>query len=108
MITEPLKTGSEIIRNEFAQTDIIVKAILLFGSRARSMENSQGDWDFFIITDKEPKRAEKLLVLMKIRRKLADLNIDGDLIVKSEAKYLEDREDVGKITYYAVKEGLPL
>lgn len=103
-----LKTVKEIIRKEFFQINLEVKSILLFGSRARETANSQSDWDFLIITKSEPERAVKLEIMMKIRRKLAEINIDGDLIVKSELNFLKDKNDIGKITFYALKEGFSL
>jgi predicted nucleotidyltransferase len=48
-----------------------VLRILLFGSRARGDARPDSDWDFFVITDREPTRAEKQAIQTELSLRFA-------------------------------------
>jgi predicted nucleotidyltransferase len=79
--------------------------VILFGSRARNDNRKESDWDFIVVLDRSVKWKEKMKLWMLINRRLAKIKADADIIFKSESEYNRDRNDVGKTTYYAAKEG---
>jgi predicted nucleotidyltransferase len=94
-----------IIKEELNKNGIEVKKIILFGSRARNDYKDDSDRDFLIVIDKEINREEKWRIILKIKRKLSALNISNDIIINSEQQIQERKDNVGYITYYALKEG---
>ena len=97
-----------VIRDEFANCGIGVKSILLFGSRAKGTAQHNSDWDFLVVVDRELERNDRLNIVRRIRRYLAANFISVDIIVKSEESYFSQCTNVGYITYYAAKEGVPV
>jgi len=95
-----------MIREEFARHNIEVKLLLLFGSRARAMEQRESDWDFLVVVDKDLVRHLKSAITNQIRRIFAEKHISVDLIIKTVEEVQKYRDNVGTITYYAVKEGV--
>ena len=98
----------DVIRDEFAACGVGVKSILLFGSRAKGIAQHDSDWDFLVVVDRELERNERLKIVGNIRRRLGKMLIPVDVIVKSEESYLEQSKNVGYVTYYAAKEGVPV
>ncbi len=96
----------KIIREEFAAAGIVIKQIILFGSQSRGDARPDSDWDFLICVDKELPFSEKAVISTKIQSRLAIKGISIDVIVKSEAKLNQERDNVGVITYYALKNGV--
>ncbi|MGA2296190.1 MAG: nucleotidyltransferase domain-containing protein [FCB group bacterium] len=64
--------------------------IILFGSYARGNANSDSDLDFAILTKSEIERSEKLTLLAKIRRAIAVLGYNADIIIKNKNVYLSE------------------
>jgi predicted nucleotidyltransferase len=63
---------------------ISVKRIILFGSRARGDFLRDSDFDFLIITTDNFDFKEKMRIAAAIRKKLAELYINADIIINSE------------------------
>jgi len=80
--------------------------ILLFGSRARGEATEDSDWDFFVIINKKISYHHKWEIIFRIKRILARENIPNDIIIKSQEEVESQKNDVGVITYYALKEGV--
>ena len=59
---------------------------ILFGSRARGNFTSSSDWDVMVITRQGFSVEEKMYYSKRIREKLAQLGIDGDVLLKSESE----------------------
>ena len=51
---------------------------------------------------------EKNIIVTQIQTRLAEKLIDADIIIKSETRLEQERDNVGVITYYALKEGVPV
>jgi predicted nucleotidyltransferase len=85
-----------------------VLRILLFGSRARGDARSDSDWDFFVITDREPTRAEKRAIQTELSLRFAQLGFYADVVLQSDALTEARKGNTGFITYYALKEGMPV
>lgn len=51
---------------------------------------------------------EKWDIIDEIKIKLAKLGIPNDIIIKSEEDVEKAKNDVGRITYYVLKEGVEL
>ena len=96
----------KIIREECASASISIKQIILFGSQSRGDSRPDSDWDFLVCVKKELSFPEKAKISTKIQTRLAEKLIDADIIIKSEARLEQERDNVGVITYYAVKNGV--
>jgi len=99
-----LQTIKETIENR----GLKVLKIILFGSRAKGNARKDSDWDFFVVIDKKLNFNEKWDIIDEIKIKLAKLKIPNDIIIKSEDEMIESKGDVGRITYYILKEGVEL
>lgn len=95
-----------VIREEFASAGISIKKIILFGSQSHGNSRPDSDWDFLVCVGKELSFPEKAKISTEIQTKLAEKLIDVDIIIKSEARLEKERNNVGVITYYAVKNGV--
>ena len=96
----------KVIREELASAGVSVKQIVLFGSQSRGNSRPDSDWDFLVCVGKELSFPEKTNISAEIQTKLAEKLIDADIIIKSEARLEKERDNVGVITYYALKDGI--
>lgn len=103
-----VKEAIKIIKEELEKENIKVLKIILFGSRAKGNYTKDSDWDFFVIVDKRLSFNEKWDIIDKIKIKLAKLGIPNDILIKSEEEVTEAKDDVGRIIYYILKEGVEL
>jgi predicted nucleotidyltransferase len=97
---------SDIIREEFKSKNLEVKQIFLFGSQSRGNAGPDSDWDFLVSIGKDLEFREKTKLITAIQRRLAANRIPVDIIIKSEKKIAQERNNVGVITYYALKNGI--
>lgn len=104
--TKEFITGT--IREELASKGVEVKRMILFGSQARQNAATDSDWDFLVCIGNELNFSEKAKLITAIQRKLAEQHISADIIIKSEAAAQRERGNVGVITYYALKDGVPV
>jgi len=98
--------ATNIIKEELEKKGIKVVKIILFGSRARGDFKPDSDWDFLVVVDKEIKPYERREIIGNIQVKLAYYKISNDIIINSFSRLEEQKNDVGKITYYAMKYGV--
>jgi predicted nucleotidyltransferase len=82
--------------------------IILFGSRAKGDFKIDSDWDFLVILKDNLVREQKLNLAYKIRRKLADIHIPCDVIVRSEEEVEKRKEVIGSVIRSAIKTGVTL
>jgi len=98
-----------IIHEEVRKAGFNVSQILLFGSRARGEARADSDWDLYIIIDHDPGFRLRSAIGSRIRWRLAcEEDIDADVFVQSESTVEKRKKDTGYLTYYALKEGVPL
>jgi len=103
----PVETLSNIIREEFAKQDVIVTSVYLFGSRALGTAKSESDWDFLIIIQEKILHSLQRKIISGIRKRfIFDFNIDADFLLLAENEVLSANNDKGRISYYALREGL--
>lgn len=103
------KKFADCIREEFSKYNIQVQDVLLFGSRAAKNFRPDSDWDFLIITPKKVERTLKRKILAQIRRRLIfEYDIDSDLLVLPKDDISSATKDVGRISYYAMRDGIPV
>ncbi len=88
--------------------DIVVKSIILFGSRARGDFSKYSDYDFLIITEKTFTIKEKMEISKKINKMLAKLLIPSDIIIKSTEEIEYYKKQIGTLTREAIKEGVQI
>jgi len=103
-----LEKAKTVISEEISRVGYRVNSVLLFGSRAKGEFQSDSDWDFLIVVDRVMDRETRWGAILAIKRRLAVLKIPNDIIVCSEEAVEEHKDDTGRITYYALKEGKPL
>lgn len=105
----PINILSKIIRDEFARQEIVVTSVYLFGSRAKGTAKSESDWDFLIIIRDKISPSLKRKIISGIRKLfIFDYNIDADFIVLEKKDVFLGSTDKGRISYYALREGLPV
>ncbi len=96
------------IKDECAKAGLIIVRLFLFGSRARGEASGQSDWDFYVCVQSEPSFSAKAKVASAIRTKCAEKHISVDIVIKSEQKMRQERDNVGMLTHYALKEAIAL
>ena len=101
-----MEKAIQIIKEIIENRGIKVLKIILFGSRAKGTAREDSDWDFFVIIDKKLSFNEKWDIIDEIKIKLAKLKMPNDIFLKSEDEVEESKDDVGRITYYVLKEGV--
>ena len=101
-----MEKAIQIIKETIENKGLKVLKIILFGSRAKGTAREDSDWDFFVIIDKKLSFNEKWDIIDEIKIKLAKLKIPNDILLKSEDEVEESKDDVGRITYYVLKEGI--
>jgi len=97
-----------VITEEVERAGYRVLRVFLFGSRARGGARPDSDWDFFVITDREPSREEKQAITTKLSLRFAELGFYADIILQSEARVQSRKGNTGFLAYYALKEGVPI
>jgi len=105
---EVLGQAKAIITEEVERAGYRVLRILLFGSRARGEARPDSDWDFFVITDREPSREEKQEIATKLSLRFAELGFYADVILQAEAVVQARKENTGFLAYYVLREGVPV
>lgn len=101
-----IETAKKIILEEIKKAGLKPIRILLFGSRAKNKHKKDSDWDFYAIVDRDLDHKEKWEIILKIKRRLAELEIPNDIIINSVNWVEKYQNDVGRITYYVLKEGV--
>jgi predicted nucleotidyltransferase len=101
-----MEKAIQVIKETIENKGLKVLKIILFGSRAKGTAREDSDWDFFVIIDKKLSFNEKWDIIDEIKIKLAKLKIPNDIFLKSEDEVEESKDDVGRITYYVLKEGV--
>jgi len=101
-----MEKAIQVIKETIENKGLKVLKIILFGSRAKDTAREDSDWDFFVIIDKKLSFNEKWDIIDEIKIKLAKLKIPNDILLKSEDEVEESKDDVGRITYYVLKEGI--
>ena len=98
--------AKKIIKEEVEKAGFNVVKIILFGSRARGEYKKDSDYDFFVVIDSDIEYKKKWEIILNIKRKLAKKKIPNDIIIKSKREEELQKNDVGAITYYALRDGI--
>lgn len=94
-----------IISFFFENSNLNLKKVLLFGSRARGDFQNNSDYDILITIDRNISMKHKIKIIEAIRDKLAELLIASDIILKSEDEMIYYKDKIGSIVKNALKEG---
>lgn len=97
-----------IITEEVEMADCKVKRILLFGSRATGKFRPDSDWDFYVIIDRDLGFHRQEEIASRIRFRLAQEDLFADVFVQWEDTVNQRQGDTGYLTYYVLKEGIPI
>lgn len=82
--------------------------IYLFGSRARGDHSAASDYDLLVVLKESLPKQEKMRLCAIGRQALAELGIDGDIVIKSFEEIEYYRDKVGHVVRQALKEGVAL
>jgi predicted nucleotidyltransferase len=104
-MNEKLNEIKKIIIEELEKENIKVHKIILFGSRARGDFKEDSDWDVLVIVDRKLNFCKKWDIIDRIKLKLARSKIPNDIILKSDLELFENKNNIGSVVYYAIKEG---
>ncbi len=96
--------AKKIITEEVEKVGYQVDRIILFGSRARGDYKEDSDYDLFIILKQNIPHDVENKLFVALNRRMNKLNIDNDIIITSSGE-LKKNNNVGNITYYALKYG---
>ena len=99
-----IKITKKIITEEVEKAGYKLDKIILFGSRARGDYDEYSDYDFFIILKEDISRNAEKCLFLSLNRNMNKLNIDNDIIITSSCK-IKKNNNIGDITYYALKYG---
>jgi predicted nucleotidyltransferase len=104
-MNEKLNEIKRIIIEELEKENIKVHKIILFGSRARGDFKEDSDWDILVVVDRKLSFCKKWDIIDRIKLKLARNKIPNDTILKSHLELFENKNNIGSVVYYAIREG---
>lgn len=98
---------TDIIREEFSKNTILITQLYLFGSRAKGNARPDSDYDFLVVTGMQIERQILRRIISEIRRRFVfDFNVDADILVISNDLISASMTDKGRISYYAIRDGI--
>jgi predicted nucleotidyltransferase len=97
---------SELVKKTLENLDC--EKIILFGSRARSDFKERSDYDILVVVKTSLTIEEKMRLTGLLRKGLAKIGIDADIIVKSKDELNYYKEKIGSVVRSALKEGVAL
>lgn len=97
--------NSEIRSLILGNSDFDISKIILFGSRAKRTNRTDSDYDVLIISKNLLSLEKRRKTKKELRTKFADLNIDADILLKSENEVNELKTSFGSVVKEAVNEG---
>jgi predicted nucleotidyltransferase len=97
----------QCIREECASAGVAVTRIVLFGSQARNTADSGSDWDFLVCTTGDIPFPSRAAITTRVQRTMASEGVSVDIVMKSEASLERERNNVGVLSYYALRDGVP-
>lgn len=97
-----------IIKTEMAQSG--GQELILFGSRATGTARDDSDYDLMILVDNKVDNSGRFKLYQNVHRRLREENrsIALDLIIKSQADYQRQSDDVALLAYFVKREGVSL
>ncbi|MBQ7668246.1 MAG: nucleotidyltransferase domain-containing protein [Clostridia bacterium] len=95
-----------IIYETLKELNLSVAKILLFGSRATENYRPDSDYDILVVINEDIENDLKIKISCAITRRLADIWIDADIIVKSNSELDEYKNRIGSIVRVALNEGV--
>lgn len=100
--------NSEIKNLILDNSDFDISNIILFGSRAKRTNRADSDYDVLIVSKNSLSLEKRRRIKKELRVKFADLNIDADILLKSENEVNELRTSFGSVVKEAIIEGKKL
>ena len=82
--------------------------VLLFGSRARSENAVDSDYDFLIVTKDTIELHKKRQIKSQLRKELAKFKIPADILIQSENEIQSKKNIIGHIIRHVIKEGIAI
>jgi len=82
--------------------------VLMFGSRARNIENPESDYDILLITNSALNPKEKLSLRTEIRKSLLKGGIRSDILIHSRSEVEKKKKLPGHILRRILREAVLL
>ena len=102
-----MNTGiSELIKKTLG--NLYCEKIVLFGSRARGDFKGRSNYDILIMIKPNLSIKEKMQLTAQLRKNLAKMGIDADIIIKSDEEINYYKDKIGSVVRSALKEGVAL
>jgi uncharacterized protein len=81
---------------------------ILFGSRAKGTAKAGSDYDILLIMKRRIDHVEKMRISSFLRRELAKIGIDADILIKSKTEIEYYKDKIGNVTRAALEEGIAI
>lgn len=85
-----------------------IEKIILFGSRARGDNKEDSDYDVLVIVKENINWETREDISSVIRKKLAEDNIDIEILIRASSYVEEAKNEIGNVINYAVEEGIEM
>lgn len=95
-----------LVRQTFSEHGISLERLVFFGSRCTGNARDDSDWDFIAVAHVPVPMAVKNDIWLRVSRACSQKGVSVDVIIKTKEQYERDVHDVGKISYYASREGI--
>lgn len=102
---EALRVIRDVVLGVARELGVVVRGIVLFGSRARGDYEVGSDWDVLVIVSDSTGRDLIRGLQFKAYRRLAERGIYCDIVVVRESYYSKYGDVAGTVAYYARREG---
>jgi predicted nucleotidyltransferase len=86
-------------------SDCDISKIILFGSRAKRTNRADSDYDVLIVSKNSLSLEKRRRIKKDLRTKFADLNVDADILLKSESEVNSLKMLHGSVINEAVNQG---
>ncbi len=103
-----LKVAKKIIVDEVKKSGLVVRKVILFGSRARGNFSRDSDWDLMVVVKGDLTRERKRSLIANVYKRLAKIDFPCDILVKTEEEFNRMKSIVGSFSYEAEVEGICL
>ena len=91
-----------------ALSGIEYEKCMLFGSQARGADTPGSDYDIIIVTKRTLSHADKFAIAVSVRKRLAKLLIDADILIRSREEIKDFSALRGSVVRNAMREAVTI
>ena len=101
-------TIKKAVKEAAGEVGVEFSRLYLFGSRARGQADAKSDWDILVVVRGGLERRRQREIFVRISRRLAEVRIPADIIIRSEVQFEKARRRVFSIEKVVAREGIQL